>query len=72
MIILILLILIAAGLMAVRKQQKARAKVNYWAHINELEAQRKEQILATAIKCSNKKILTLKLIANGSRLVNTT
>ena len=45
MIILILLILIAAGLMAVRKQQKARAKVNYWAHINELEAQRKEQIL---------------------------
>lgn len=50
MIILIPLILIAAGLMAVRKQQKARAKVNYWAHINELEAQRKEQILATAIK----------------------
>jgi len=47
MIILILLIIIAAGLMAVRKQ---RAKVNYWAHINELEAQRKEQILATAIK----------------------
>lgn len=50
MIILILLILIAAGLMAVRKQQKAQAKVSYWARINELEAQRKEQILATAIK----------------------
>lgn len=50
MIILILLILIAAGLTAVRKQQKAQAEVSYWARINELEAQRKEQILATAIK----------------------
>lgn len=50
MIILILLILIAAGLMAVRRQQKAQEKVSYWARINELEAQRKEQILATAIK----------------------
>lgn len=50
MIILILLLLIAAVFMAVRKQQKAQAKVSYWARINELEAQRKEQILATAIK----------------------
>lgn len=50
MMILILLILIVGVLMGVRNQQKAKANATYWARINELEAQRKEQILATAIK----------------------
>ena len=50
MMILILLILIVGVLTGVRHQQKAKANATYWARINELEAQRKEQILATAIK----------------------
>ncbi|MDT2522588.1 hypothetical protein [Enterococcus raffinosus] len=50
MMILILLILIVGVLTGVRNQQKAKANATYWARINELEAQRKEQILATAIK----------------------
>lgn len=50
MMILILLILIVGMLTGVRNQQKAKANATYWARINELEAQRKEQILATAIK----------------------
>lgn len=50
MMILILLILIVGLLTGVRNQQKAKANATYWARINELEAQRKEQILATAIK----------------------
>lgn len=50
MMILILLILIVGLLTGVRNQQKAKASATYWARINELEAQRKEQILATAIK----------------------
>lgn len=50
MMILILLILVVGVLMGVRNQQKAKANATYWARINELEAQRKEQILATAIK----------------------
>lgn len=50
MMILILLILIVGVLTGVRNQQKAKANATYWERINELEAQRKEQILATAIK----------------------
>lgn len=50
MMILILLILIVGVFTGVRNQQKAKANATYWARINELEAQRKEQILATAIK----------------------
>ncbi|MGM0169484.1 hypothetical protein IGI39_003800 [Enterococcus sp. AZ135] len=50
MMILILLILIFTVLMGVRKQRNAQAEVRYWNRINELEAQRKKQILATAIK----------------------
>lgn len=50
MMILILLILIFTVLMGVRKQRNTQAEVRYWNRINELEAQRKKQILATAIK----------------------
>jgi len=50
MMILILLIILATVLMAVRKQQNAQAQAHYWTRLNELENQRKKQILATAIK----------------------
>lgn len=50
MMILILLILSLVVLMGVRKQRNAQAKLRYWERINALEAQRKQQILATAIK----------------------
>ncbi|GAA2903034.1 hypothetical protein ACWOCJ_10140 [Enterococcus pseudoavium] len=46
--IFILLILISAMFIGVRRHQKAQAR--YWERINEFEAQRKRQILATAIK----------------------
>ncbi|EOH75411.1 MULTISPECIES: hypothetical protein [Enterococcus] len=50
MMILILLILSLVVLMGVRKQRNAQAKLRYWERINALEAQRKQQILAKAIK----------------------
>ena len=50
MMILILLILSLVVLMGVRKQRNAQAKLRYLERINALEAQRKQQILATAIK----------------------
>lgn len=50
MMILILLILMIAVFMVVRKQRNVRAEARYWERINELEAQRKKRILATAIK----------------------
>ncbi|WP_251865045.1 hypothetical protein [Enterococcus malodoratus] len=50
MMILILLILSLVVLMGVRKQRNAQAKLRYWERINALEAQRKQQILATVIK----------------------
>lgn len=53
MMILILLILMIA--MFMRRKQKAQAQARYWERINEFEAQRKEQILATAIKLERRK-----------------
>ena len=50
MMILLLLILSLVVLMGVRKQRNAQAKLRYWERINALEAQRKQQILATVIK----------------------
>lgn len=50
MMILILLILMITVFMVVRKQRNVRAEARYWERITELEAQRKKQILATAIK----------------------
>lgn len=50
MTIFILLILIAAVITGKIKQQKAQADAYYWESINTFEAQRKEQILLTAIK----------------------
>ncbi|MDT2735529.1 hypothetical protein P7H00_00085 [Enterococcus pseudoavium] len=48
--IFILLILISAMFIGVIRHQKAQAQARYWERINEFEAQRKRQILATAIK----------------------
>lgn len=53
MMILILLILMIAMFMS--RKQKARAQARYWERINEFEAQRKEQILATAFKLERRK-----------------
>ncbi|MBX8938128.1 hypothetical protein [Enterococcus gilvus] len=53
MMILILLILMIA--MFISRKQKAQAQARYWQCINEFEAQRKEQILATAIKLERRK-----------------
>ena len=53
MMILILLILMIAIFMS--RKQKAQAQARYWERINEFEAQRKEQILATAIKLERRK-----------------
>lgn len=53
MMILILLILMIAMFMS--RKQKAQAQARYWERINEFEAQRKEQILATAIKLEQRK-----------------
>ena len=53
MMILILLILMIAMFMS--RKQKAQAQARYWKRINEFEAQRKEQILATAIKLERRK-----------------
>ncbi len=53
MMILILLILMIAMFMS--RKQKAQAQARYWERINEFEAQRKEQILATAIKLERRK-----------------
>lgn len=53
MMILILLILMIA--MFMNRKQKAQAQARYWERINEFEAQRKEQILATAIKLERRK-----------------
>ncbi|MBO0454846.1 MULTISPECIES: hypothetical protein [Enterococcus] len=50
MITLILLILTIIVLFDIRKWQKEQTEKHYWERINEFEAQRKEQILATAIK----------------------
>lgn len=57
MMILILLILMIAIFMSVRRKQKAQAQAQarYWERINEFEAQRKEQILAIAIKLKRRK-----------------
>jgi len=53
MMILILLILMIA--MFMRRKQKDQAQARYWERINDFEAQRKEQILATAIKLERRK-----------------
>lgn len=50
MIILLLIILFVAGLIAIRKWKKHQSRLNYWEHINELEQQRKEQILRRALE----------------------
>ncbi|MBO0457880.1 hypothetical protein JZO77_14165 [Enterococcus hulanensis] len=55
MMILILLILMIAMFISVRRKQKVQAQARYWERINEFEAQRKEQILATAIKLERRK-----------------
>ncbi|MDT2662457.1 hypothetical protein P7E02_21420 [Enterococcus hulanensis] len=53
MMILILLILMIAMFMS--RKQKVQAQARYWERINEFEAQRKAQILATAIKLERRK-----------------
>lgn len=55
MMILILLILMISVFMVVRKQRNVRAEARYWERINELEAQRKKQILMTALKMERQK-----------------
>lgn len=56
MMILILLILVVAVAMTAKKKKDAQEAALYWAHVNEFEAQRKEQILAIAIKTEQAKI----------------
>lgn len=55
MMILILLLLMIAVVMVLRRQQKAQAEARYWEHVNQLESQRKQQILVTAIKMQQQK-----------------
>jgi len=50
MMILIVFILCIVGLVSVRQWTKYQRKVVYWKRVNKLEAQRKEQILRTALK----------------------
>ncbi|MGM0166539.1 hypothetical protein IGI39_001499 [Enterococcus sp. AZ135] len=50
MMILIVFILGIVGLVSVRQWTKYQRKVVYWKRVNKLEAQRKEQILRTALK----------------------
>lgn len=50
MIILLLIILFVAGLITIRQWKKHQSRLNYWEQINELEQQRKEQILRRALE----------------------
>lgn len=50
MMILILFMLCVAGLIIVRQRKKHQSNLIYWEQINELEQQRKEQILHRALE----------------------
>lgn len=50
MMILILVMLFVAGVIVTRQWKKHQSRLIYWEQINELEQQRKEQILYRALE----------------------
>lgn len=50
MIILLLIIIFVAGVIAIRQWKKNQSRLIYWEQINEIEQQRKEQILRRALE----------------------